>query len=84
MQNLIGRRVEYTGDMANAARAGVIENVTTDRFGQLAWIRWDNPETIGWYEDGSAVERTEDVRDIPVGMLREAAQARPGDRFRLV
>ena len=36
MQNLIGRRVEYTGDMANAARAGIIENVTTDRFGQLA------------------------------------------------
>jgi hypothetical protein len=52
--NLIGRTVNYSGDIANAPRSGYLADIIVDRWGTHAVIAWDSVEAIGW-EDGEAV-----------------------------
>ena len=80
-QNIIGRTVNYTGDISNAPRTGFVASVETDRWGTDAVIIWDESESIGWDEYGDAVAVKAETSRIGVKQIVEAARARAGDRF---
>lgn len=78
MRNLIGRRVEYTGDVANAARSGAVEEIVTDRWGTAVVVRWDDPKTIGWDEQ-DPVHRVQETSKVDIRIISESYS--PGCRF---
>ena len=64
MNSIVGKRIHYTGDICNAARFGIVTDLVTNRWGANAVILWDQDETIGWNEDGEAVEMNEPVTTV--------------------
>lgn len=82
--DLIGRTVNYAGDMANAPRTGYIADIVSDRWGTHAIIKWDDAEVAtGWEDDGTPVKFHMPTTKISVREIAEEATARPGNRFRV-
>ena len=78
--NLIGRTVNYSGDMANAPRTGIVSEIVSDQFSTEAVILWDEDENTGW-DDGEAVSYYQPASRIAVHLLKEADESTPSDRY---
>ena len=67
--DFIKRKVINRGDIANAPRTGVIEDIKVDRWGTFARIVWDDPELLGWDKHGHAVRMREPESSVSVHLI---------------